>query len=416
MNKSCCFIKNDGGQCKRGISLKPNHNPVYCWQHQPKSSTTTYVVLPTNPLTNVINSSTNSLITNWPMLFNSTHQIPSTKLKNSSTKLKGSPTKLKGQPYMTLVGGCRYQKGQLVTSIDVMGQKNLDLEFHSTDPNYQQIKQQVYIDDIQLTPLDSKCEILPLPEPFDLNQHCQPNYQTSVITFESIVESIHDDVTNVINLDGQQLPGRCVIVSDYITYWRTNLTIIEGSSQRVKPQYPRDLATNQEMLPIDIYKILHRGLQNMIVIADDSDPLWFILKDSTFLTDVYNLIQLKTKLDMAYSQVSVIDAGIWNRRDLVLIHEMKQIYQKHKLSLHGWRLYTNLVSDQYAVQVHETCLFVAKLITQFELKKNTDPYLYNFDWIPQTGHKNNDLVGGKDPCRKGVCADIIGLKFDPIYL
>jgi hypothetical protein len=353
------------------------HMIQYCWQHQPKS-----VSVSTSTALQSVNDLT----------------------------IKGKTKINLIRRYESVVGMTRYREGEVIAPGNMMGVDHLNIAFKKTDPNAKVIYEDIKIEDIKTDPMQVK--ILPLPSTYDNVTHCHKMYQTNVVTFDPIEDTIKSDPTDVINLD-DNYPGRMVIVSDYVSLWRCNLTLVDPNSRRVKPQYPRDIVSNEEMPPIDIYKILNRAVENFNVINDDNDPLWFILKDSKLLTDIYNFIQFKTSLDKAYSLLPKPDLGAWNRRDLILIEEVKKIYQKHGIKTYGWRLYTNIISEKSAVEVFETCIMVAKLIEKFELKKDADG---EYNWIPTNRIKCHDLYEGKDPCRPGVMSDIVGRNLEQIYL
>lgn len=376
MSQNCIHITKSQTACKRSRGLNMGE---YCWQHQPNKSLT---------------SSTSVAKSN-----------PSLELS-----VKSKPKIRLVRHYESVIGMTRYRNGQLIAVGNTIGVDHLDIAFKSTDPDAKAIYEETKIEDIKIDPLNIK--LLPLPQNYDNDTHCHQRYQINVVTFDPIEDSIKNDPSDVINLDNAY-PGRLVVVSDYISLWRSNLTLLDSNSRRVKPQYPRDIITNEEMLPIDIYKILNRAIENFHVINDDNDPLWFLLKDSRLLTDIYNFIQFKGKLDNAYLKLVKPDLGAWNRRDLILINEIRKIYQRNGIKTYGWRLYTNIISEKHAVEVFETCIMVAKLIEKFELKRDHEG---EYNWIPTSQSKTHDQYEGKDPCRAGVMSDIVGKHLEQIYL
>lgn len=378
MSSNCIHITRNKTACKRSGSLNLGELTQYCWQHQPKSGSFTHA--------NVI--------------------------KNTSIGVKGKPKIRLIRQYESVIGVTRYHTGQVIALGNTIGINHLDIAFKSTDPDAKSLIEESRIEDIKMDPLRVTILPLPLPGQYDNDLHCHKRYQINLVTFDPIEDSIKSDPSDVINLDNSY-PGRLVVVSDYISLWRSNLTLMDPNSRRVKPQYPRDIISNEEMLPIDIYKILNRAIDNYHVINDDNDPLWYLLKDSRLLTDIYNFIQFKGKLDNAYLKLVKPDLGAWNRRDLILINEVRKIYQRNGIKTYGWRLYTNIISEKNAVEVFETCIMVAKLIEKFELKRDSEG---EYNWIPTSHLKAHDQYEGKDPCRAGVMADIVGKHLEQIYL
>ena len=412
MSEYCSHIKPDKSQCKRYKSSKPGDNRKWCWQHQqvepvqvPKIKIKLKKVLFKKAKENA-------------QAFVLSHhqrpqqpQIEPQPLPPLFPQMKKLPIHAKPSSsfYVSLVGPTKYRYGQQVTQHDIMGRDNLDICLHESDPDRSAIENEHKVDYLTSNPLLIKED--KFPDKFDIKEHCISAYQTSVVTFDSINDIIKEDPKNVVILG--DYPGRCIIVNDYILSWRHGLTVIDPQSFRVKPQYPRDLATNEEMIPEDVYKILNRGAELGLIIMDDNDPLWFLLKDSRLLTDLYNFIRFKYYLNKAYLLMKNHDKGAWNRRDLILIDKLKTIYVKNNVKCYGWRLYTNVISCE--VQVFETCLMVAKLNEKFVLMQD---YSGEYQWVPKSAknHLQGVKIENKDPCRMGVTADIIGQAKDSIFL
>ncbi len=395
MSSRCQCLKVDGSQCSRQ-SNPSNQNPLFCWQHQQCLKTNQLsqiipVIKPSAKIPLIIKTSPIKIPVKIPV------KTPvKTPAKAPAQAPTQTPTKnpIKKKPkYISVVGPTIYSLGHQcknskeVPTMDLLGFGVLDLAPRQTDPDAKAIWDLHRIEYLTVDPKSIKSK------PLSKKLKCLSAYEFSAITFESVADIIKANSLNVIDID-----QRCLVVSDLIMAWRHGLTVIDSQSKRVKPQYPRDIITNEIMLPRDIYQILNRGAHLGLIKQDDTDPLWYISKDSNLLTDIYNFIKFKFYLEKAYNQIKKPDLGAWNRRDLILIDRLKSLYTRYQIQPWGWRLYTDILSGSTGIQVFETCLLVAKLNEKFTFVNN--------QWIAKV-KSGCQLIKTKDSCRTCVSFDII---------
>jgi hypothetical protein len=292
--------------------------------------------------------------------------------------------------------------------IRYLGEGELDLERKTYDPYFSQW--QSYKCQGQSAQIDAYLRHKEL---------IHPSYKTDVVTLSDLSE-ISDH-----QLIYTDLSGRAYYLPSIIGRWEAGFSLYDKDSARIVPQYPLNF-NNEPMHPQLVLSIFMTYTDRQLNWEKSGKlsetpgemslihyPLVGILcQHQNLLEDLYEFIIGYKQLTVQYDRLVPLypeDEGMANRRDIMAIERLQEIYKRHNLEDYGYRKFATMPSKNGSngTQIfyqHVLCSLFWKYGYRPAIDTQDDDSLpVNLRWEYLPGQSSAMLFGTTDIhiCRSG---------------
>jgi hypothetical protein len=225
-------------------------------------------------------------------------------------------------------------------SCRILGERDLNLERQSYDPVFPRVVCEKL-----------EAQISDMKEYINHKERVLDSYKMDLVTFCELSEL---DDPEMIYLD---VSGRAYYLHSILGRWEAGFSIYDKECGRIVPQYPLDF-NNEPMHPQlvrNIYGTYKHRIRSQPQLGDESPkeyPLVEVLcRHSSLLEDLYQFIVGYKEIRRKYDNLTELypeDEGLANRRDLMAIQALKEVYERQKLENFGYRKYASYTSTNGA--------------------------------------------------------------------
>jgi hypothetical protein len=219
----------------------------------------------------------------------------------------------------------------------ILGERDLDLERKNYDPVFQ-----------TTVLIKLEAQICDIKEYVNHKEKILDCYKMDLVTFCDLndledPEMIYMDVT-----------GRAYYLPSILGRWEAGFSIYDKEAARIVPQYPLDF--NNEAMEPQLARNIYATYQDRIRDQTRKDSLQYPLVRLLFgydnlLEELYQFIIGYRQIRKHYDQLGNLypeDEGLANRRDIMAIQALKELYVRQNLPNFGYRKYATYTSTNGA--------------------------------------------------------------------